>query len=319
MKTIRIDHKNIPELAESVCAIGYFDGLHIGHQELIEQAKADAKKRHVQCAVATFDPDPWKIIHPDANLEHLSDLDDKATLLSHDQVDVFYILDFTADFAGLSVESFHQVIQDLNIQELVCGYDYHYGAKGAGNIETLQKARGFETKVIGQVSKENEKISSSWIEKLIRQGDVQEANDLLGYIYSIKGIVVHGYERGRILGFPTANLSVGPESILPQNGVYAGYVQIREDLYPAMINVGYNPTFDNKEKTIEANILNFYEDIYGVPTRFFFVEQLRNEKKFNSLDELKAQLAKDQKSVLPCLNKQKSLYSRTTKLWSLCS
>lgn len=319
MKTIRIDYKQIPKLPESVCAIGYFDGLHMGHQELIEQAKEDAKKLHVQCAVATFDPDPWKIIHPQANLEHLSDLDDKATLLSHAQVDVFYILDFTSDFAALSVEAFHQVIEDLNIRELVCGYDYHYGAKGAGNVETLQTATGFETKVIGQVSKADEKISSTWIEKLIRQGNVQEANDLLGYIYSIKGIVVHGYERGRILGFPTANLSVGPESILPKNGVYAGYVQIREDLYPAMINVGYNPTFNNKEKTIEANILNFYEDIYDVPTRFFFVEQLRDEKKFNSLDELKAQLTKDQKSVLPCLNKQKSLYSRTTKLWSLCS
>lgn len=317
MKTIRIDHKNIPELKESVCAIGYFDGLHMGHQELIEQAKKDAQTLHVQSAVATFDPDPWKIIHPDANLEHLSDLDDKATLLSHTDVDVFYILDFTHDFASLSIEEFHQVIERLNIRELICGYDYSYGAKGAGDVETLQKAKGFETKVIGQVSKSNEKISSTRIEKLVRSGNIQEANDLLGYLYSIKGIVVHGFERGRILGFPTANLNVGPESILPKNGVYAGYVQIREELYPAMINVGYNPTFNNKEKTIEANILDFYEDIYGIPTRFFFVDQLRDEKKFNSMDELKAQLTKDQKSVLPCLNKQKSLYSRTTKLWSL--
>ncbi|MGM9960033.1 MAG: bifunctional riboflavin kinase/FAD synthetase [Allobaculum sp.] len=317
MKTIRIDFRDIPALEPSVCAIGYFDGLHYGHQQLIAKAKEDAAKLHVKSAVATFDPDPWKIIRPDADLEHLSDLEDKETLLAHENVDLFYIFDFTREFASLSIEQFHHFLEAMKIKELVCGYDYSYGAKGAGNVTTLHKAEGFKTEVIGEVSRSNEKISSTRIEKLIREGNVKEANELLGYIYSIKGVVVHGYERGRILGYPTANLEVSPEAILPDNGVYSGFVQVNDEVFAAMINIGNNPTFDNEEKTIEANILDFHQEIYGMQTRFFFVDKLRDEKKFGSLDELKDQLAADKKNVLPSLNKDRTLYSKTSKLWSL--
>lgn len=317
MKTIRINFEDIPVLPPTACAIGYFDGLHTGHQQLIEKAVSEAKDHHLQSAVLTFDPDPWKILRPEANLEHLSDLEDKETMLASMNIDLFYVVDFSKEFAGLSIEQFHEFLHQCSIQILVCGFDYTYGRMGKGTVASLQACPYFQTVVISQVSDHDQKISSSRIETLVRSGQVLEAGKLLGSLYSIKGIIVHGYQRGRILGYPTANLLADPESILPANGVYAGFVQVKDTLYPAMINVGYNPTFGNEKKTIEANILNFSGNLYGKPSRFFFACPLRNEKKFNGVDELSAQLASDQQKVIPALKSSQALWPATARLWSL--
>lgn len=319
MKTIRIDSTNVPDLPDSVCAIGYFDGLHLGHQQLIELARSQAEQKQLQSAVLTFDPDPWKVLKPGADLSHLSSLEDKKQLLEAFGVDLFYIVDFSKAFAALSVEAFHQFLKALHIRELVCGFDFTYGSFGKGNAKTLQECSYFETDVVSKISDESEKISSSRIESLIREGDVFKANELLGYLYSLKGTVVHGFKRGRDLGCPTANLDVSKEAVLPKNGVYAGFVEVGQDLLPAMINVGYNPTFNNQSVTVEANVLNADLDLYGKTTRFFFASRLRGEVRFDSLDELKEQLKLDAKNTLLVLPQSKPLFARTAKLWSLSS
>lgn len=324
MISYTISHLTPIDLPPSVCAIGYFDGLHRGHQKLIETAKEQAQKRGVALSVLTFHPDPWAVLKPDAPLEHLVNLEEKKQILEALGVDLFYIVDFTKEFAALSIEAFHQFLKALHIEALVCGFDFHYGAKGKGNPQSLLQCDYFETTVISKISdeesqdeKEIAKISSSRIEKLILEGKVQKANALLGYLYSISGEVVHGFKRGHSLGFPTANLKVDAETLVPGSGVYAGFVAIDHTLFAAMINVGKNPTFDNKALSIEAYILNQHLDLYGQTVRFFFVKKLRGEKKFASFEDLKAQLAKDQQEVLPALQDASWLFASTAKLWSL--
>ncbi len=318
MRTIRIDYRDIPSLPASVCALGYFDGLHVGHQQLMNTAIEQARFLGIQSAALTFDPDPWKVLKPNApNLDHLCDLEDKEKLMAAAGLDLFYIVEFTKGFADLSIDEFHDFLKALNIKEIVCGFDYTYGKMGKGDVRTLAKCPYFKVDVIEQVSDHNEKISSSRIESLIENGKVDQANTLLGYVYSIKGIVVHGYERGRILGYPTANLDQNPGSVLPGNGVYAGYVVVKDTMLPAMINVGRNPTFNNKAVTIEANLLNFHGDLYGQSTRFFFVCKLRDELKFDGLQGLIDQLGKDQKNTPEALVSFHNLVCATAKLWSL--
>ena len=317
MKVFTIDYRDIPQLALSACAIGYFDGLHLGHQQLIETARKEAALHGLESAVLTFDPDPWKILRPDANLEHLCSLEDKEVILEAMGIDCFYVVRFSKTFAALSIDEFHAFLRAMNIKILICGFDYTYGKMGKGTVASLQKCPYFKTVVIHPVVDHDLKISSSRIEALVRSGEVLEAGKLLGSLYSIKGIIVHGYERGRILGYPTANLLTGPEAILPANGVYAGFVQVKDQLYPAMINVGFNPTFDNDKKTIEAHILDFSQNLYGKPSRFFFANRLRGEKKFTGMEELSAQLAKDKKTTREALLASRSLWAATAKLWSL--
>lgn len=324
MISYTISHLTPPNLPASVCAIGYFDGLHRGHQKLIETAKQQAQERGVALSVLTFHPDPWAILKPEERLEHLITLEEKKQILKALGVDLFYIVDFTKDFASLSIEQFHLFLKSLHIEALVCGFDFSYGAKGKGNTQSLMNCDYFETTVISQISdeenedkKEIEKISSSRIEKLIWQGKVEKANALLGYLYSIEGEIVHGFKRGHSLGFPTANLAPSLEAIIPGIGVYAGFVEIDGTLFGAMINVGKNPTFDNETLSIEAYILNEKLDLYGQKVRFFFVKKLRGEKKFASFEDLKAQLEKDEKAVLPALKASRFLFGPTAKLWSL--
>lgn len=319
MISYSISHTNPPALPPSVCAIGYFDGLHRGHQKLIETAKAQAQKRGIACSVLTFVPDPWAILKPNEPLQHLSDLEDKTAMLAALGVDLFYIVDFTHSFAALSIDQFHAFLKSLNIQAIVCGFDFTYGFKGQGNTKTLVQCDDFETTIVSKISDEEalEKISSSRIESLIAQGNMEKANELLGYLYSVKGTVVHGYKRGRELGFPTANLAFDQESLLPGVGVYAGFVEVDNTMLPAMINIGKNPTFENKKVTVEAFILDQSLDLYGHQVRFFFVARLRPEKKFASLEDLKAQLLADEQRVIPTLKASAQLFGPTAKIWCL--
>lgn len=317
MKTIRVAYGQPLQLPASACAIGYFDGLHKGHQQLIETAVKTARENGIQSAVLTFDPDPWKVLRPDADLSHMTDLQDKEKLLASMGVDQFLVVEFTREFAGLSVDAFHEFLHDLRIDYLICGFDYSYGARGAGNVNTLKQTDLFVTDVISEISEEAQKISSTRIEKLIREGEIEKANELLGYMYSLKGKVVHGYERGRVMGFPTANLDYSRESILPARGVYAGYLLVDGQLYPAMINVGKNPTFQNKEVSVEAYAIDAKFDLYDKEVRFFFATRLRPEKKFASVDELKAQLTHDARATVPALKPYLPALARTAKLWSL--
>lgn len=317
MKILRISDQRIPSLPASACAIGYFDGLHKGHQQLIQAALCTASQQNIACAVLTFDPDPWAVIRPDAPLSHLTDLSDKAALLEKMGVDLFYIIDFSRRFAALSIDAFHDFLAAMNIRDLVCGFDFTYGFKGSGNADSLKRETRFETEVISSVDEDEQKISSTRLEALLEQGNVEKAGELCGFYYSLKGEIVHGYKRGRQMGFPTANLKVSQEAIAPAAGVYAGYVQYGLSVSPAMINVGSNPTFGNSAMSIEACLLGVHVNLYGQHARFFFVSRLRKEMKFSSMEQLSAQLSADEAAVLPALKSHAALLAPTAKLWSL--
>ncbi len=316
MEIIRVHFKDVPCLAPTACAAGFFDGLHKGHQQLINTAIACAKKNGLKSAVLTFDPDPWTVLAPDREVTHLTTLQDKASLLCSMGIDLFYVVEFSEEFAALGVREFHDLLCAMNIRKLICGFDFTYASRGSGNAKTLKEETRFETEVISSVDEDDEKISSTRLEHLMAEGQVEKANELCGFYYSVPGVIVHGFKRGRKLGFPTANLNTSPESILPKKGVYAGYAQFEGRVAPAMINVGTNPTFDNACTSVEAYIFGIDEDLYGKHARFYFVSYLRPEIRFDSLEELIGQLDQDAKDTMPALKEQDDLFEATAKLWS---
>ncbi len=318
MKIVSIDPFHLNQTFDDCCAcIGYFDGIHLGHVQLIQQCIKNAKKKNIKSAFITFHPDPWTVFHKDKNLKHLTTLEDKYKIVESYGIDFFYEIHFSKEFAGFSIDAFHHFLHHIHIQSLVCGFDFRYAYKNSGDIHSLQNQSYFEVDVIDSVNSQNLKISTSRIEPLIEQGNVYEANQLLGYLYSIQGIIEHGFHRGsELLQIPTANLKVNEEYILPGIGVYSGYVCMDSVFYQAMINVGKNPTFDNCDLTIEAHILNFNKDIYGKEVRFFFDHLIREEKKFNSFQDLKLQLEKDIQTTQNELSMDSNLFISTKKIWN---
>lgn len=317
MKTVFCSMENIPPLDPSAAAVGYFDGFHRGHVRLLEKAQKAAERLGIQSAVLTFDPDPWTVFNPGGNLDHLLSLEGKIRLAESMGMDQMIVLHFDRQFAGLSNDEFHRLIQRLNIQDLICGYDYTYGAKGAGNVQTLQQQDLFEVEVVEEISEDEKKISSTRIERLVRSGHTLKAAELLGYYYSVPGHVGSGYRRGRAMDFPTANLEPDAACVIPQTGVYAGLVSVEEKTYAAMINIGSNPTFANTSRSIEAYLLDFSGDLYGKRVRFFFGPLLRGEKRFTGMEALKQQLTQDEQAVRPALAAHPELLKRTVRLWHL--
>lgn len=297
MEIHEFDWKDIPDLPGCVYACGYFDGLHKGHQQLFDQAKAMAARLHCQWGILTFHPDPWTVFKPEANVDHITSLQDRMDLARKLGCQQFCVLKFTKDFAGRQPEEFHDILKAMHAKGLVTGFDFRYGSRNAGSVKTL-KICGLPVEVVQEVRDHDQKISSTRIEACLRKGDVAQAAFLLGRPYSIAGHVTHGYSRGStLLGFPTANLEPLPGYIQPAAGVYAGYVEIQGIHHPAMINVGTNPTFGNTHATMEAHLLDFEGDLYGRPVRFEFTDRIREEKKFASADALKAQLEKDRETT----------------------
>ncbi len=318
MDVQRIDYTNIPSLDPCVACIGYFDGMHKGHQELLNLSLKIAKKKKMKSAVITFDPDPWSVFFPEKRLQHLFTLEDKIHFAKMKGFDCFYILEFTKDFASNPTDAFHQILAQMQVQHLICGFDFRYAYKNSGNIHTLSEQSYFDVLVVDSVNEQSIKISTSRIEPLVCQGQVLKANRLLGYIYSIEGTIVKGFQRGsKILGIPTANLNCNAEYVQPVVGVYAGFVSVDGILHGAMINIGNNPTFENKFQTIEANIFDFDQDIYGKEVRFFFFDKIRDEKKFSGAKELKEQLLKDIQTSKKRLRLQSRLVKNTLNLWEL--
>lgn len=293
MRIYRLAAGSIPKLPATACCIGYFDGFHRGHRELMEKTFEIAKQKGLKTGLITFDPDPWTIFQPEANLDHITSLADREKLAQAAGFDEFYVIQFTRAFAALSPDEFHALLERMNVKALICGYDFHYAVKNSGDIATLQKQSAFPVYVVDAVEEGARKISSTRIEQLIRQGRVYEADSLLGYMYSIPGTIVKGFQRGRLLHYPTANLQPEPGYIMPEAGVYFGYAVGDFGCWPAMINVGRNLTFAAKKVTIEAYLFGLSADLYGHEARYFFASRLRDVKKFEGLLQLKSQLDKD--------------------------
>ena len=294
------------ELLPNVATIGFFDGVHRGHRFLIEQVCKVAAERGLASSVITFPVHPRKVMQPDFRPELLTTCDEKVSLLAGTGIDYCIMLDFTLDLACLSAKQFMAVLKgDYQVQALVIGYDHRFGHNRSEGFEDyVRYGQSIGIDVIRAQAYTNDiridasqsvPVSSSLIRKLLHQGDVDIAARCLGYEYFLDGTVVGGYQVGRKIGFPTANLSVDdPDKLIPADGVYAVWVTFDGKTYMGMLNIGVRPTINNgPNRTIEVNILHFHSDIYDKFIRLTFVKRTRPELKYDSIDQLIAQLHKD--------------------------
>ena len=289
--------------APCVVALGTFDGLHRGHLDVIGTAKQEAEHTGAKLAVFTFSNHPLEWINPAHVPVALVTPAVKLQLLENLGVDVLIDIPFNQLVADLLPQQFLERLSALNYSCLVVGENFTYGQRGVGNVYTLAasaQAMGFKLIVRKLVSNNGTIVSSTEIRRLITEGEVQQAAKMLGRSYSISGIVAHGNERGRLLGYPTANLElVDAHVAIPQGGVYAVRAYVDGGVYGGMANIGKNPTFGDVEKPrLETNIFGFSGDIYGKTLTIEFVQRIRGEVKFAGIDALKAQLAQDK---LDCL------------------
>lgn len=289
--------------APCVVALGTFDGLHCGHLDVIGTAKQEAEHTGAKLAVFTFSNHPLEWINPAHVPVALVTPAVKLQLLENLGVDVLIDIPFNQLVADLLPQQFLERLSALNYSCLVVGENFTYGQRGVGNVYTLAasaQAMGFKLIVRKLVSNNGTIVSSTEIRRLIKAGEVQQAAKMLGRSYSISGIVAHGNERGRLLGYPTANMElVDAHVAIPQGGVYAVRAYVDGGVYGGMANIGKNPTFGDVEKPrLETNIFGFSGDIYGKTLTIEFVQRIRGEVKFAGIDALKAQLAQDK---LDCL------------------
>ena len=298
MEIYHVDiHQKIEQKKPITACIGYFDGLHKGHQALINKVLQQAKQTNTVPAVITFDPDPWSILHQMKSISHITSMNDRMQLAQEMGIQLWIIIHFHEELAHLSAKCFHQeILNPLQVQTLICGHDFHYANKGEGNIATLKDQSKFKVIVVDEVCIQEEKVRSSFIEKLIIDGEVEHVERLLGRFYCMKGKVFKGRQIGRKIGFPTANLLLNYPYIYPKNGVYIGSVYVKEHQYMAIINIGNNPTLNYRQDiSIEAHILDFSADIYDEEIIFYFHKRLRGEQKFINQEALVQQLQKDTK------------------------
>jgi riboflavin kinase / FMN adenylyltransferase len=285
------------KFTNTVLTLGNFDGLHLGHQELIKIVMKRARETGAASMVVTFRPHPLKILAPEKCPPLISIYEEKIALFEKLGLDVLVKIPFTLDFSAMSPEDFtKKILCDLlGAKEIFVGYNYRFGRGRAGTVETLKKLGekyGFVVREVEQISLDGEVISSTKIRKLLGEGQVERAARLLGRTYAITGIVVKGDGRGKGLGFPTANIAP-KHSIIPAGGVYAVRFFVREKLYDGIANIGVRPTFDENRLTIEVYVLDFNEDIYGEEISLYFIGKIREERKFKSPDDLIRQIAAD--------------------------
>lgn len=307
MKTYVIGLDHIPQLGKPLAlATGYFDGVHLGHQALICEAKRAAEKYHLASAVLSFNPNPLVTLGKMKEEKYLSSLSDRADILEKMGIDYFLILDFTAETASLLPEEFvERFMIKMNVKEVVCGFDFYFGRYGRGNGAFLKRYQSFfHVSIIDKVEMDQEKISSTRIIALLGQGDIAKVNQLLTRPYHIAGEVIPGKQRGRRLGFPTANIAYGAY-YLPSFGVYGVRVKCQEQIYFGMCNIGLNPTFkDVSHPSMEVYIFNFSKDIYHEIVDVYFYCFMRPDQAFESVEELKQQLIRDERQIQNYFNSE---------------
>ncbi|SMG17291.1 riboflavin kinase / FMN adenylyltransferase [Marivirga sericea] len=302
-------YENLEGIKNAVVTIGTFDGIHLGHQEIISRIIELAKSVDGETALVTFWPHPRYVLSQNHdNLKLLTTFDEKAEILAQLGLDHIVRINFTKEFSQWTSEEFIQkiIISALHTKRLVIGYDHRFGKDREGGFEHLKKHSsryGFEVEEISKQTIDDVGISSTKIRNAIDAGEVELAHDFLGRFYEINGIVVSGDKIGKTLGFATANIQVEePYKLIPADGAYAVIVQLKGKQYKGMLNIGYRPTVDGKSKKIEANIFEFNDEIYGEKIKVNFIKRLRDEVKFGSKEELSTQLKKDQEKAKQILS-----------------
>ncbi len=291
----------LSSLTNSIVTIGTFDGVHLGHQKIIKRLVELKQKQGGEIVLFTFDPHPRKVLFPEQkDLKLITTTQEKCEILKLFGVDFVLVYPFTKEFSKMQAQDYISdiIVKGLKTKTLVIGYDHRFGSNREGTIDTLKELSNiynFEVEEIPAQEINQLNVSSTRIRKAIEEGDVQTANDFLGYSFFITGTVVKGKQLGRMIGYPTANIFIeNADKLIPKIGVYAVNVIYKGITYQGMLNIGTNPTtdLDNKIK-IEVNIFDFNQDIYGETLKIEFVKWIRNEEKFANLDELKQALAYD--------------------------
>lgn len=286
----------------TVIALGTFDGLHLGHTDVINTARDYAERSGLKLAVFTFSNHPLALIRPDLVPVRIISAEEKIKLLESFGVDYLINIPFTEDFAALSPDEFLDRLACFNYRCLVVGENFTYGFLGSGKTETLERSgrkNGFDVIVRPLVKINGNVVSSTGIRNLIQAGHIEYANRMLGRAYSITGKIVHGEQRGRKLGFPTANIELlHGEMAVPAPGVYAVTASIEGSIYEGMGNIGNNPTFNDVEHArLEVNLFNCSGDLYGKTMSVQFHKYIRAEKKFSGVEELCRQIEEDKKAI----------------------
>lgn len=293
-------------LENSWITIGSFDGVHLGHQQIVKQLAKNAHAHNNPAVVVTFFPHPASVLGK-GNGGYLTTPDERAELLGELGLDIVVTMPFTRDLASLTALEFMQLMKKhLGLQRLTIGYDFALGRGREGTYDRLREIGeqlDYEVSIHQQVAIDGSPVSSSQIRKLLRAGEVENASRLLGRWYFVSGIVVHGDNRGKSLGIPTANLEYWQERIMPASGVYATWSWIDSVRYPSVSNLGLRPTFENVPVVpqLEAHLLDFNQDLYGKNMRLDFVGRLRPEMRFESVDALIEQVNRDKQKALEVL------------------
>lgn len=286
-------------------AIGFFDGVHRGHQAVIQEALDKGKELKIKTAVMTFDPHPSLVLgRSKEQVFYITPIEQKIEILKGLNIDTLFVVRFTSDFAKLTpaqfVESF---IKKANVKHVTAGFDFTFGAFGRGTMNEMELLSNGEytVSVVDKQVMSGDKISSTRIRAELKTGNIEEVKELLGRPFMLSGVVIHGDKRGRTIDFPTANVQPMEGQFTPSTGVYAVKICVQEKWYEGVCNVGYKPTFNNpedKKLSIEVHIIDFDQSIYGEEVVIHWYSRIRSEQKFNGIDSLKEQIGKDKQVAI---------------------
>lgn len=309
---IHLGTETIKGLKNVVVTSGTFDGVHVGHQKILARLREVADKINGETVLITYWPHPRMVLKPwDHSLKLLTTFPEKANLLEKYGVDHLVKIPFTHEFAQMSSEEYIKVILHERVQtkKLIIGYDHRFGKNREGGLEALQTFApkyGYEVEEIPRQDIDEIGVSSTKIRRALEIGDVKSANEYLGRPFCINGMVVHGQKLGRTIGYPTANIHIKETyKLIPADGIYAVQVCNKYQRLNGMLNIGHRPTIGGDDKTIEVHIFDFNQDIYDSEISVEFIDLIRKEEKFSSVEELRQQLKKDETAVRACLENYK--------------
>lgn len=287
----------IDNISKSVVTIGNFDGVHKGHQVLIKKTVKFANENNLKSIVFTFENHPINYFK-NKKIKNIITNSEKISKIKKLGVDILIMIPFDSYMTKISPLEFIKeiLIDKLDAKKIIVGHDFTFARRKEGNIKILKEMSfkyRFDLEIVNSIDINDIRVSSTHIRQLVDNGDVDKVNKYLGYNFLIKGKIIKGKQLGRTIGFPTANIKINDDLLIPKKGVYVTSVYIDDNIYYGATNIGYNPTVKGESLSIETNILEFSEDIYGKIIKLEFLERIRDEKKFNSIDELKLQLKKD--------------------------
>ncbi|HMU41814.1 MAG TPA: bifunctional riboflavin kinase/FAD synthetase [Ignavibacteriaceae bacterium] len=303
------DLSQITKDKNTFVTIGTFDGVHLGHQKIIERIETSANQKNCRSFLITFEPHPRKIVSKDSVIKLLTTTEEKLLILKKLKVQNVFLVNFTVEFSQLSADEFVKkyIIDGMGVKEIIIGYDHHFGKDRSGDLKKLTqlgKEFDFSLSMVEEVKINEQVVSSTKIRNALAEGNLLTANSFLGRYYSFSGKVIHGDKRGRTLGYPTANLRIDEDKLLPALGIYLCEVIVNNEKYYGLLSIGRRPTFYSEGEIIpEVFILNFDEDIYDAIITLNLIERIRSEKKFDSVEDLIKQMDEDKKTALKILEK----------------